>query len=127
MPPQIFLLVPKIVSLPPPPQSAPPLTVQSLCRGQGSLYLQQLGFKQQPPALAGGVLVGASMGGKQPLLGASSPLSEAGGSGCLQSSVSALHSLPRSPMEISLSGRVRHLDTQSSRKPPSLALLRSEG
>ena len=101
--------------------------MQSLCRGQGSLHLQQLGFKQQPLALASGVLVGASMGGKQPLLGASSPLSEAGGSGCLQRSLSALHSLPLSPMEISLSGRVRHLGMHSSHKPPSLALLRSEG
>lgn len=38
-----------------------------------------------------------------------------------------LHSLPQSPMEISLSRRVRHLGTHSSRKHPPLTLLRSEG
>lgn len=38
-----------------------------------------------------------------------------------------MHSLPRSPVEISLTGWVRHLGTHSSREPPLLALLWSEG
>lgn len=62
----------------------------SSCRGQGRLCLQQLGIKQQPLALAGGVFVGAGVGGKRPLLGASSPFGETGGSGCPRSSPTAL-------------------------------------
>lgn len=118
MPPQIFLLMPKIVS--PPPHQPLHWLCRACAADKGRLHLQQLGFRQQPLALAGVYWEESRLCSVPPawsvmlkaldVLGAAGPLS-----------------LSPLPMEISLSRQEGHLGTRSSRKPLLLTLLWSEG